>query len=233
MYNNHHQHEPQSGAFVSFSEISLAKKNSDRIKRSGFETDSSSFTDKLINWLESRRSVVKLIEPAPSQEQLLDAIHCAMTAPDHKKLKPWRFIVTAGDARLSLAEALLASAIAQAQRAGELVDEKTRCKTLNMPLRAPVIITVVTQMRYHEKVPHFEQMLSAGACIQNLILALQAQGFASVWRTGLLANEAEIKRYFNVGAEDYIAGFIYVGTPASPVPTRQKLSVDEYVTFDM
>ncbi|WP_350541949.1 nitroreductase family protein, partial [Psychrobacter sp. CAL495-MNA-CIBAN-0180] len=84
--------------------------------------------------------------------------------------------------------------------------------TQNMPLRAPLIITAVTQMQEHKKVPPFEQMLSAGAAVQNLILALKAQGFSTVWRTGLLCNEPAVKAYFGVGADDYVTAFVYTGT---------------------
>lgn len=188
--------------------------------------------DALINWIESRRSIGNLDIPAPSTEQLKKAIHCAMTAPDHKRLQPWRFIVTKGNARHELGRAFLAAAKAKAARDGDELDEKTITKTQKLPLRAPVLITVVTRMQYHEKVPAFEQVLSAGASIQNLILALQAQGFNSVWRTGLLCNEPDVKRYFNVGSEDYVVGFIYTGTAHCGLPKRRPIEIDDFIKFE-
>ncbi len=188
-------------------------------------------SNRFINWIETRRSVSKLTTPAPNHEQIKQAIHCAMTAPDHRKLKPWRFIVTSGDSRYKLGQAFLNSALVQAKMTGETLDNKQQEKFLKMPLRSPLIITVATNFKKHEKVPKFEQMLSTGACIENLILALQAQGFASIWRTGLLANEQEVKDYFNVSKEDYIAGFIYVGTTVNSVPQRKPIDIDEFVTF--
>lgn len=188
--------------------------------------------EQIIEWIESRRSIGNLNIPAPTDDQIKKAIHCAITAPDHKKLKPWRFVVTKGNARHNMGKALLAAAEAQATRNGTELDDRTKQKTYQMPLRAPVIITVVTRMQYHEKVPEFEQLLSTGACIQNLILALQAQEFACVWRTGLLCNEPEVKRYFNVGSDDYVAGFIYVGTPYCAIPKRSPIEIEELVTFE-
>lgn len=189
-------------------------------------------SNSFINWIETRRSVSKLTTPTPNNEQIKQAIHCAMTAPDHRKLKPWRFIVTSGDSRQKLGKAFLKSALAQAKMIGETLDNKQQEKILNMPLRSPLIITVVTNFQEHEKVPKFEQILSTGACIQNLILALQAQGFASIWRTGLFANEKAVKDYFNVAEEDYIAGFIYVGTAVYPIPQRKLMDIDEFVKFE-
>lgn len=184
-----------------------------------------------IDWIESRRSIGKMSLPAPNEQQIQQAIHCAMTAPDHKQLKPWRFFVVQDTARQALSDVFLSAAQAKADRLGETIDDATQQKTLNMALRAPVIITVVTRVQYHEKVPYFEQMLSTGACVQNLILALKAQGFASIWRTGLLANEPEVKRYFNVGAEDYIAGFVYTGTSDVQMPKRANIDLKDYVIY--
>ena len=193
----------------------------------------SQVTDKqLINWIKSRRSIGNLSIPAPTESQIKAAIDCAVTAPDHKKLQPWRFIVTQGNARHDLGRAFLAAAEAQAAQEGEALSEKTRQKTYNMPLRAPVIITVVTQMQVHKKVPPFEQMLSTGAAVQNLILALKAQGFSTVWRTGLLCNEPAVKAYFGVGPDDYVTAFVYIGSSPCDMPTRKPIDIEPLLRFE-
>ena len=188
--------------------------------------------EQLINWIKSRRSIGNLSIPAPTESQIRAAIDCAVTAPDHKKLRPWRFIVTQGNARHDLGRAFLAAAEAQAAQEGEEMSEKSRKKTYNMPLRALVIITVVTHMQVHKKVPAFEQMLSAGAAVQNLILALQAQGFSTVWRTGLLANEPAVKAYFGVGADDYVTAFVYTGSSPCDMPTRKPIDIEPLLRFE-
>ncbi|WP_230660289.1 nitroreductase family protein [Psychrobacter sp. I-STPA10] len=188
--------------------------------------------EQIINWIKSRRSIGNLNIPAPTQAQIKQAVTCAMTAPDHKKLQPWRFIVTQGNARHQLGKALLAAAEDKALEAGEILSDKERQKTYNMPLRAPVIITVVTKMQQHEKVPEFEQLLSAGAAVQNLILALKAQGFSTVWRTGLLANEPIVKAYFGVGADDYVTAFVYTGSSSCDFPQRDPLEVESVLRFE-
>ncbi|MDE4453741.1 nitroreductase family protein [Psychrobacter sp. DAB_AL62B] len=192
-------------------------------------TNSQVTDEQLINWIKSRRSIGNLTIPAPTENQIKVAIDCAVTAPDHKKLQPWRFIITQGNARHELGRAFLAAAEAQE---GETLSEKARQKTYNMPLRAPVIITVVTHMQAHKKVPPFEQMLSAGAAVQNLILALKAQGFSTVWRTGLLCNEPAVKDYFNVGPDDYVTAFVYTGSSPCDMPTRKPIDIEPLVHFE-
>ncbi len=188
--------------------------------------------ESLIAWINSRRSIGNLHEPAPSHEQIRAAIGCAATAPDHKKLRPWRFIVTEGDARQQLGQALVSAAQAQAAIENETLSEKTLHKTANLPLRAPVIITVITQMQAHKKVPPFEQMLSAGAAVQNLILALKAQGFSTVWRTGLLCNEPAVKAYFGIGEDDYVTAFIYTGTSPVEKGLRKPIDIEPLLRFE-
>lgn len=195
-------------------------------------TNSPVTAEQLINWIKSRRSIGNLTIPAPTHEQITAAIDCAVTAPDHKKLQPWRFIVTQGNARHELGRALLTAAEAKAGREGKTLSEKDQKKTYNLPLRAPVIITVVTQMQEHKKVPHFEQLLSTGAAVQNLILALKAQGFSTVWRTGLLCNEPAVKAYFDVGTEDYVSAFVYTGTSHCDMPTRKPIELEPLLRFE-
>ena len=195
-------------------------------------TNSQVTDEQLINWIKSRRSIGNLSIPAPTESQIKAAIDCAVTAPDHKKLQPWRFIVTQGNARHELGRAFLVAAEAKAAQEGDTLSEKERQKTYNMPLRAPVIITVVTQMQVHKKVPSFEQMLSAGAAVQNLILALKAQGFSTVWRTGLLCNEPAVKAYFDVSADDYVTAFVYTGSSPCDMPTRKPIDIEPLMRFD-
>ncbi|AGP48670.1 aldehyde dehydrogenase [Psychrobacter sp. G] len=195
-------------------------------------TNSQVTDEQLINWIKSRRSIGNLSIPAPTESQIKAAIDCAVTAPDHKKLQPWRFIVTQGNARHELGRAFLVAAEAKAAQEGDTLSEKDRQKTYNMPLRAPVIITVVTQMQAHKKVPPFEQMLSAGAAVQNLILALKAQGFSTVWRTGLLCNEPAVKAYFDVSADDYVTAFVYTGSSPCDMPTRKPIDIEPLTRFE-
>ena len=195
-------------------------------------TDSPLAAETLIGWINSRRSMGNLDAPAPTRAQIEAAIECAATAPDHKKLNPWRFIVTQGEARHQLGQALLEAAQEKAANEGEVLSEKDIKKTQSMPLRAPLIITVVTKIQAHKKVPPFEQMLSAGAAVQNLILALKAQGFSTVWRTGLLCNEPAVKTYFDVGSDDYVTAFVYTGTSPKNEPTRKPIDIEPLVRFE-
>ncbi len=214
--------------------MTVLNDNNEQQNDKNFVTDNDTIdtADSLIGWINSRRSMGNLNAPAPTRTQIESAIECAATAPDHKKLRPWRFIVTEGDARHELGRALVEAAQAKAKQEGEVLSEKNIKKTQSMPLRAPLIITVVTKMTAHKKVPPFEQMLSAGSAVQNLILALKAQGFSTVWRTGLLCNEPAVKAYFDVGPDDYVTAFVYTGTSPKKEAARKPIDIEPLVRFE-
>lgn len=175
--------------------------------------------------IESRQSVGQLVEPAPSDAQLAQAVQAALAAPDHHRLRPWRFIRVQGDARLKLGEVLVHAL----QQQGE-TDAQQLARVQQQPLRAPLILLAVTQYQSHPKVPAFEQLLSSGAAIQNLLLLLHAQGFASIWRTGALVDHPMLKAAFGLGDQDQVVGFVYIGTAARELPVRTRLSVTDFLS---
>lgn len=181
----------------------------------------------ILDFIKSRRSIGNLVAPAPTHAQVEQAIEVALSAPDHKDLNPYRFIVLENQALNNLGTALKNAAIAQGE-----TDEKTLKKAENMPLRAPMIIACVTDFKPHDKVPHWEQVAASSCAVQNLLLALSAQGFATVWRTGPLANAPEVKRYFNVTADNQVIAFVYVGTAVSTMPPRSKIDVTPFIVYD-
>ena len=181
----------------------------------------------ILDFIKSRRSIGNLVAPAPTHAQVEQAIEVALSAPDHKDLNPYRFIVLENQGLNNLGTALKNAAIAQGE-----TDEKTLKKTENMPLRAPMIIACVTDFKPHDKVPHWEQIAASSCAVQNLLLALMAQGFATVWRTGPLANAPEVKQLFNVTADNQVIAFVYVGTAVSTMPPRSKIDVTPFIVYD-
>ena len=147
-------------------------------------------------------------DPVPHDliEKILDA---GSQAPNHFKVRPWRFFVLTGEARTKLGEAMSAS---QHERLPDLPQEGLD-KTRDLPLRAPVIITVGVDKPAEAKIPEVENISAVSAACQNILLAAHALGLAAVWRTGEWARDAKVKEFFGLAQDQYIAGFIYLGYP--------------------
>jgi nitroreductase len=97
-----------------------------------------------------------LAEPAPDDAQLKQILQVAMSAPDHKRLHPYRFITIRGDARYRLSEIFVKATM----RREPDVDAAYLAKQREKPLRSPLIVVVVATLIESEKVPEIEQMLS-------------------------------------------------------------------------
>ena len=85
----------------------------------------------ILDFIKSRRSIGNLVAPAPTREQVEQAIEVApapnreqveqaievaLSAPDHKDLNPYRFIVLENQALNTLGTALKNAAIAQMRK---------------------------------------------------------------------------------------------------------------------
>lgn len=185
----------------------------------------------VLDTINHRRSIGKLSLPMPSKDELQLVLNAALNAPDHKQLKPWQFWVLTGQSLVDLGEVLLKAAQAEAMAKGETLDEATTKKILNMPLRAPMMIVLATDFKHHEKVPEFEQLLSAGAAAQNILLALESLGYKSVWRTGPLCNTPQVKAYFGISKDNTLCGMIYAGSSDVVMPEREPIDLGQFVQY--
>ena len=157
-----------------------------------------------------------LAEPAPDDRQLRKILKTALTAPDHGRLHPYRFISIRGDARHRLSEVFGAATL----RRDPDVDPAYLKKQQDKPLRSPLIVVVVAQLIDSPKIPEIEQMLSAGAAAHNVLLAANALGFGSIWLTGDNAYDAHVRDELGLADNERIIGFIYIGTPVIELPPR-------------
>lgn len=178
-----------------------------------------------IDALTSRRSPAQLTEPAPDQAALEAILRAAMRAPDHGKLKPWRFLVLRGDARQRLGEVMAEAMKRREPDAPANMIEREREK----PLRAPLIVVLAAAIKEGHKIPVIEQLLAAGAAAQNVMLAAHAMGFGAAWKTGAPAYDAYVKEALGLAPSDAIVGFLYIGTPAAPAAAMPQSELANFV----
>jgi nitroreductase len=165
----------------------------------------------------TRASAGRLSDPAPSEDQLRTILSAAANAPDHGRLRPWRFLVVRGAARAKLGQAF---ADALTRRAPETTAQALEAERKKAE-RAPLIVVVSAEVQTNPKVPDIEQVIAAGAAAQNILLAAHALGFGAFWRTGAAAYDDLVKEQLSIPAAERIVGFIYIGTLAAPLPQRK------------
>jgi nitroreductase len=80
---------------------------------------------------------------------------------------------------------------------------------------------VAAKVQRGHKIPEIEQVASASAAAQTIMLAAPALGYGAVWKTGAPAYDPAVKTALGLSAVDDIIGFLYIGTRtggSSPVP---------------
>jgi nitroreductase len=155
-----------------------------------------------------RESAMKLESPGPDQQELDQMFQSALRAPDHGRLRPWRFVVVPEDKRTRFGEVMADCLRRQQPDASAEMLQRERDKAM----RAPVIVVVAATVQRGHKIPEVEQLVSAAAATENIMLAARAQGFGAMWKTGAPAYDATVKQALGLDPANDIVGFLYIGT---------------------
>ena len=180
----------------------------------------------LVELLCQRVSSPRLAEPAPNKQELEVVLKSALRAPDHMMLRPWRYLLIEGDARIKLGNLFLKSSVSLNEEMNEFKSEKLK----SMPMRAPMIIVAISSVVDHPKVPHEEQVLSCGVGVGYMLLALQALGYGGIWRTGDMALNKLVYEGLGLKENESIVGFLYLGTPVGEPKPVPEINLQEYIS---
>jgi dehydro coenzyme F420 reductase / coenzyme F420-0:L-glutamate ligase / coenzyme F420-1:gamma-L-glutamate ligase len=191
--------------------------------------------------ISERRTIRAFGDGRVPREVVEEAVRAACTAPAPHHTRPWSFTALWSPA----AKRRLLGAIAQAWRA-DLRGDGTPEDTIEWRVArsdavlgaAPVLI--VPWVRYERAHPypdaeraHAEQemfLLSGGAAIQNLLLALHAQGYASCWISSTLFCQQESRAALGMSEGWFALGTVAAGPmPAGAAPARPPLDLSSFL----
>jgi nitroreductase len=97
-------------------------------------------------------------------------------------------------------------------------------------LRAPLVIAVISRVTENPAAPEWEQILSAGAASQNLVVAATALGYGVQWITEWCAYSEGVRKALRLAENERVAGFVYIGTPKEKPDERERPVLAEIVT---
>lgn len=178
-----------------------------------------------IDLLLTRRSAkaLTMVEPGPSDDELETVLRAGARVPDHGKLAPWRFILFKGEARRQFGEVL---ARIYAKVEPRATNEQIEFEASRLT-RAPVVVAVVSRVTPGIKIPEWEQLLSAGAVCQNMLIAATALGYGAQWLTEWYAFDADVSRELGLGENEKIAGYLYFGSESVAKDERPRPELSE------
>ena len=177
-----------------------------------------------MDMLLSRASSGELRAPGPDAEALGQIVAAGLRAPDHGKLRPWRFVAIEGEARHRFAELCIAALKARDPDATTAEADRMRGKLTSPPLVLALGMQITPGLA---KVPEIEQVMAVAAAAMNMLNAAHALGFAGKWVTGPNAYDPAVAKALGV---DQLAGFLYLGTPVELGLQARRPAVEDYLS---
>jgi len=165
-----------------------------------------------------------LVEPGPSAEERERILLAGSRAPDHGRLAPFRFVTIAN--REAFADVLERAARQEAPGQAETEIERAREKAFQGPWLVALIGRIDPA---HPKITASDQWLSVGCALENIVLSIQALGYAAAIRSGRYLESDAVREAFRLGPDEWFTCFIAVGTatempPAKPKPLLAQIS---------
>jgi nitroreductase len=174
-----------------------------------------------------RRSTPRLAEPGPHRDEIAWLLDAAVTAPDHGRLKPWRFVVFEGDARRAFGDVLAAGYESRCRDRGQPVIEQRVETERGRLMRAPLVLAVGAHITTGN-VTRDAQVCAVAAAAQNVLLAATELGYGTMWRSGAACADESVKTALGLLSDDVLLGFLYIGTACvtpPPAPDRSLAGV--------
>jgi nitroreductase len=180
----------------------------------------------LMELLADRHSVGPrhLQPPQPTTEHWACAADLALRAPDHGRVRPFRFVVIGDDRRPALAELFARGA---AQRGQSAVDvERARARAFN----GPGLAALVARIRHDVPlVPPHEQWMCVGAALMNFMNALHLMGFGAKALSGTSVSDPAVHAAF-CGPDERLANWVIAGRPVGAAQARPGTSASSVIS---
>jgi len=202
------------------------------------------FRESPMQALHARRTLRSFGVGEVPTDVLADAIGAACTAPAPHHTRPWRFsVLTSEPAKRALLAAMAEAWRADLRRDGTSEDVIARriAKSDAVLGTAPALIVPWVTFRGSHRYDDEERaraeramfLLSGGAAIQTLLLALHAQGVASCWISSTLFCQEETRSALGMDEDWTALGTVACGPMPEGGAPRPRPSIDPWSFADL
>ena len=191
----------------------------------------------------ARRTIRSFGPGAVPRESVEEAVRAACTAPAPHHTRPWVFVALDSEPAKRALLGIMAEAWAEDLRRDgrpqDVIDRRLRRSDAVLGA-APMLVVPAIRLRGAHPYSDEERagaerdmfLLSAGAAIQNLLLAIHAQGLASCWVSSALFCREETRAALGLADEWLPMGTVAIGRPPKDgAPPRPPLDVAEHLRF--
>jgi len=185
-----------------------------------------------ISWLAERRSVAvrRMGGPGPSEAEMTQILAAALAAPDHGVLRPWKVMRCTRRGQARLAELFIAAKLRQKPDANEAELTRERDKAEKPPV---LLAMLATPKPAKGEITEAEQLASAGAAMQSILLAAFGLGYGAIILSGSRCHDPAVRQAFGLDATDHLLGFISIGSIVDkPIPAPRPSLAEMVGSFD-
>ncbi|MFN8125764.1 MAG: coenzyme F420-0:L-glutamate ligase [Candidatus Nanopelagicales bacterium] len=221
---------PGAAALIRPPEQDLFDQGSERARRSG-----------MVAAVANRRTVRQFQDRPVPAELLSAAVADAVNAPAPHHTTPWRFVQVRGTRRTRLLDAMAdrwrrdlteldgysPESVAKRLRRGDVLRNAPELLLPFVAMAAGSHSYPDLTRREHERDLF---LLSGGAAIQNLMIALAARGAASAWVSGTVFCPDVVRSQLDLPSDWQPLGAVAVGYPAAPAAERTPRDPAEFLT---
>ncbi len=192
----------------------------------------------IFNTIKERRSIRKYQEREIPEDVLREILEHALWAPSGVNRQNWQIYVLKGRPREELVQVIAQAGKYMKPRLDKLLPEKTVNITLQFFKNlggAPVLLLVYIPKAIYNNGPEIDSiekhkikherlnnLLSASALIQNILLLAKARGLGTCWMTGPKHVEDQINDFMKINDQELVS-IIPIGYPDQnpPAPPRK------------
>lgn len=187
-----------------------------------------------------RRSIRAFAARPVDDPPLLRAIGAAVSAPAPHHTTPWRFVLPRPETATQLLEQMAATWEDDLRSDGLSPPARTRRLARGAVLRrAPRLVIPLLSFAGAHSYPDARRaaaeremfLVSAGAAVENLLVALAAEDLGACWVSSTLFCPDVARRVLGIDASWHPIGAVAVGWPAGEPPARPPRSVEDFVLY--
>jgi len=197
--------------------------------------------------VESRSSVRSFKADKVKSEDLREMVRLGAMAPSVNNYQPWKFIVITNNALLQkmaniVAEKISALPVNNSQSASNIISQVEWFATFFRQAPSLIALTMDKSETVLEKsvtlspveinsMRNFPDIQSAGACIQNILLAASDLGYGACWLSAPMMAKQELEKILEIQNSSSLMAFVAVGRAIHPPKPKTRKNIDEILSW--
>ena len=162
-------------------------------------------TSPVLNAIYRRRSIREFTDKEVTREKLHEIVKAAIWAPSGLNNQPWRFVII------------------KDQGIKEQLAEQTHYGHIVRNANALVAVYLSKEVMYDT----VKDTQSAGACIQNILLAAEALDLGAVWLGQILKNKVEVNKILGLADNFDLMAIVSLGYPLHRKQKSRRRDISE------